>query len=249
MNELNANVWKGFRDFVQKGFGLGLTEAQIDLFKIYLNELKIWNEKFNLVSFKTDQELIYRHFADSLSALKYLSPGKKDDYNIVDLGAGAGFPGIPLKIALPRIQLTLIESIKKKCDFLENLVSKLSVDLTEIVNDRAENIGQNRNFREKFDVAVSRAFAKFSPNLEMGLPLVKKGGQLILYKTESSAFGKEGVSSVEKALGILCGKYSNHFCYELPGQALKYCILVFEKTEPSSKQYPRKVGVPEKKQL
>ena len=250
MTDLKANIWQDFNKYVRDSFSFSLSENQINLFKIYLSELKEWNEKFNLVSFKTDEELIFRHFADSLSALKPLAKLNKPDMSIVDLGSGAGFPGIPLKIAMPEIQLTLVESIAKKCGFLENLVAKLSLNLTEVVNDRAENIGQNKIFREKFDAAVSRAFAKFSQNLEMALPLVKKGGRLLIYKTESSAFGKEeGVGSVEKALNILGGKLDEHFCYQLPGQALTYCLMVFEKINLSPKEYPRKVGVPDKKPL
>jgi 16S rRNA (guanine527-N7)-methyltransferase len=125
MEDPTEDQWNLFRDFVQQSFGLSLSEEQIKLFKIYLEELKLWNEKFNLVSYKTDKELIFRHFADSLSALIPLAKLGKADLSVVDLGAGAGFPGIPLKIAMPGIQLTLIESIAKKCSFLENLVTKL----------------------------------------------------------------------------------------------------------------------------
>lgn len=243
------NMWQDFRQFVYDKFGFSLSENQINLFKIYLFELKEWNQKFNLVSFKTDEELVFRHFADSLSALKHITKLNKTDPGIIDLGSGAGFPGIPIKIALPGAQLTLVESITKKCSFLENLVSKLSLSLTEIINDRAENIGQNKNFREKFDIAVSRAFTKLSPNLEMALPLLKKEGRLLIYKTENSAFGQEGVGSAEKALNLLGGKLEEHFCYQLPGQPLTYCLMVFSKITPSPKEYPRKVGLPDKKPL
>ena len=243
------NIWLEFQKYVHGSFGHSLSEDQINLFKIYLAELKEWNKKFNLVSFKTDEELIFRHFADSLSALKSLTKLNKNDPSIVDLGSGAGFPGIPIKIALPQAQLTLVESIVKKCGFLENLVAKLSLNLTEVINERAELIGHNKNFREKFDVAVSRAFAKFSPNLEMALPLVKQGGRLLIYKTENSAFGEEGVESVEKTLNVLGGEFIEHFCYDLPDQPLTYCLLIFEKIKPSPKEFPRKPGIPEKKPL
>ena len=249
MDNISQNVWDSFESYIRAEFGLALTPQQLELFKIYLNELRIWNEKFNLVSYKTEEEIVFRHFADSLSALKLIPKYLTKDFSLADIGTGAGFPGIPLKIAIPEIKLTLIESITKKCTFLENLVKKLSLKDTEILNDRAEIIGQNKKYREGFDLAVSRALFKFSPNLEVALPLVKLGGHLIVYKTEKSAFGEEGLNSVEKAFSILGGEFIDHFCYKLPKSELTYCLLVFEKTKSTPPEYPRKIGTPDKKPL
>ncbi|MCX5782648.1 MAG: 16S rRNA (guanine(527)-N(7))-methyltransferase RsmG [Elusimicrobia bacterium] len=246
---MKENVWNTFKTFVCNNFNVSLSENQINLFKIYLSELKIWNQKFNLVSFKNDEEIIFRHFADSLAALKIISKFRKQKLDMADIGTGAGFPGIPIKIAIPEMHLKLIESITKKCSFLENLKAKLLLSDTEIINDRAENIGQDKKYREKSDFVVSRALSKFSPNLEMALPLTKVGGHCLIFKTESSAFGKDGINSVEKAYNVLGGEFIEHFCYNLPDQDLTYCILVFEKIKNSPKEFPRKVGIPGKKPL
>jgi len=249
MADLNQNIWNRFKAYIETEFGVTLAEQQLDLFKVYLNELELWNKKFNLVSYKSGEEIVFRHFADSLASLKLISDDLGKNNIIADIGTGGGFPGIPIKIVFPDVKLTLIESVAKKCQFLENIKDKLSLSGVEILNERAEDTGRNEKYREKFDFVLSRALSKFSPNLEVALPLVKLGGYFLVYKTEKSAFGEEGLSSVENAVSILGGEFEEDFCYKLPGEEFTYCILSFEKIGPTPQKYPRRAGVPEKNPL
>jgi len=223
-------------------------------FEIYFNELIEWNKKFNLIHYKSETDLLYRHFADSLySAKAVLDAGKNiggdNIYKIADLGTGSGMPGIPVKIALPETKMTLVESITKKCSFLENANKKLSFDM-EILNKRAEEIGQDPKHRQKYDFVLSRAVSKFSPNLEISIPLLKIGGRFIVHKTKNSAqSAEEGLPSVENALKHLGAKLEKTEYYKIPEQELDYCVLVFKKYKDTPAQFPRKPGVPEKKPL
>lgn len=225
-------------------------QKQCEKFEIYFDELIEWNKMFNLISFKTESDLIYRHFCDSLysaKAIKKIAAGSA--LKVADIGTGSGMPGIPVKIAIPDIKLTLVESITKKCNFLENANKKLGFDI-KILNQRAEEIGQSVNYRQKFDIVLSRAVSKFSPNLEISIPLLKVGGYFIVHKTKNSAESKEeGLASVENALRHLGAKLEQTIPYTLPEQTLDYCVLIFKKYKDTPAQFPRKPGTPEKKPL
>jgi 16S rRNA (guanine527-N7)-methyltransferase len=212
---------------------------------------------FNLISFKDDEDLIYRHFCDCLYSAKAISSILANNtttisfatLKAVDLGTGAGMPGIPVKIAFPTIKLTLVESITKKCKFLENVNNKLGFDI-EILNKRAEEIGQMPLYRQKYDFVLSRAVSKFSPNLEIAIPLLKIGGYFIVHKTKKSAENhKEVLCSVENALKRLGAKLERIIPYDIATRELEFCILVFKKYEDTPMQFPRKTGIPEKKPL
>ncbi len=244
-------LWLQWREFVEKSFAILVSETQMEQFKTFLAALVEWNEKMNLVSFHSQEEILWRHFADSLAGAymirKYLPCPERTD--VIDIGTGAGFPGIPVKIVLPDIRLTLLESITKKCAFMEEAINRLGFNNVSIVNDRAEVIGQTPAHRASYNAVLSRAVAKFSPNLEIAVPLARREGRAFIFKTESAATGPEGLPSVGKALATLKAAPDDRFCYTLPGTDHRYCILSFKKTSDTPPQYPRRVGIPEKKPL
>jgi 16S rRNA (guanine527-N7)-methyltransferase len=243
-------LFKQFYDYVTANIISGFSLRQCGKFEIYFNELIEWNKMFNLISFKTENDLFYRHFCDSLYSAKTIKEiTEKRDIKVIDLGTGSGMPGIPVKIAIPEIDLTLVESITKKCNFLENANKKLEFDI-KILNARAEDIGQSPNYRQRCDFVLSRAVSKFSPNLEIAIPLLKTGGYFIVHKTKKSAeSAEEGLPSIKNALSQLGAKLERTIPYNLPQQELDYCILVFKKIKDTPKQFPRKTGIPEKKPL
>jgi 16S rRNA (guanine527-N7)-methyltransferase len=243
-------MFKEFQDYVKTNIISFLSEEMTKQFEIYFNELIEWNKKFNLISYKTEKDILYRHFCDCLYSAKIIDELENlKDIKVVDLGTGSGMPGIPVKIVLADIQITLVESITKKCKFLENMNNKLKSNI-EILNTRAEEIGQNPKYRSKYDFVLSRAVSKFSPNLEISIPLLKVGGYFVVHKTKDSVLNpKEGLPSVENILKHLGAKLKKTISYNLPNQELGYCVLVFKKYKDSPLQFPRKVGIPEKKPL
>jgi 16S rRNA (guanine527-N7)-methyltransferase len=252
----NETLFNEFQDYAVENVISFFSKEMREKFKIYFNELIEWNKMFNLISFKNEKDLLYRHFCDCLYSAKAIHDILKDkkkiisgEEKIVDLGTGSGMPGIPVKITIANIKLTLIESITKKCKFIENVNNKLGFD-AEILNKRAEEIGQNPVYRQQYDFALSRAVSKFSPNLEISIPLLKIGGYFIVHKTKKSAQSlEEGLPSVENALKHLGAKLEKIMPYNLPYQELDYCILIFKKYKDTPIQFPRKIGIPEKKPL
>ena len=241
-------MFEVFYSYIKQNVLPSFTEEQNAKFKAYFDELIEWNKMFNLISFKSAEDILYRHFADSLYAAKAVH-STLPLLKFADLGTGSGMPGIPVKIALPHIKMTLVESITKKCSFLENVNQKLSLDM-EILNKRAEEIGQDKNYRAQYDCVLSRAVSKFSPNLEISIPLLKIGGCFIVHKTKSSAQSQEeGLPSIKNALNHLGAKLEKVIDYKLPGQDLDYCVLIFKKYKDTPQQFPRKPGIPEKKPL
>ncbi len=159
--------------------GIELDEQQLALFDLYQSELIKWNAKTNLISEKTTDEIVTRHFLDSLTAVKYITP---PDARMVDIGCGAGFPGIPLKIALPSIQLYLLETNRKKISFLKHIIRLLNLKDTFTLHDRTENIIRTDDWREKFDIAISRAALKLPDLMSLGNYFLAPGGLLITLK-------------------------------------------------------------------
>ncbi|MDR2676920.1 MAG: 16S rRNA (guanine(527)-N(7))-methyltransferase RsmG [Endomicrobium sp.] len=229
----------------------------LEKFEVYFNEINEWNNIINLISFKDDTDLIYRHFCDSLYSAKVIIDIIEQHYyhhntwgfKVADIGTGVGMPGIPVKIILSNIKLTLIESIKKKCEFLKNMKTRLGLDIT-ILNERAEDIGQNKIHRQQYDFVLSRAVSNFSSNLEFAIPLLKINGFFIIHKTKQLAENNEnGVPSISNAMKKLKIKLEQKIFYNLPGRELDYCILIFKKYENTPMQFPRKKGIPEKRPL
>ena len=211
------------------------------LFEIYLKELLAWNQKFNLTSITDPGEIRLKHFEDSLALLQIL---KLTDESVVDIGAGAGFPGIPLKIVCPDIKLTLIEATRKKAEFLKHLVARLTLKEVAVLWGRAEEIAKNK--REAFDLAVSRAVAKLNILSEYCLPFVKIGGQFIAYKEEK--VGAEAASA-QKAIERLGGKIKAIIKVKLPNSDLTRSLVLIEKIAPTPPAFPRRPGMAKKNPL
>jgi 16S rRNA (guanine527-N7)-methyltransferase len=248
--ELLPEIWNKWQQYLAATFSLVLSEEALRGFHCYFTELLDWNSRMNLVSIRSNEEVLWRHFADALAGTVLIKKlAGNGTIKAIDLGTGAGFPGIPIKIACPNIEITLVESITKKCSFLEHIAQRLNLSGITIKNERAEILGQDKRYRGQHDVVLSRAMTKFSPNLEVAIPLLKKGAVALIYKTERSAFGEEGLPSVERALRLLGGKCIDQFCYALPQEEQKYCILAIQKMTETAASFPRRVGIPEKKPL
>jgi 16S rRNA (guanine527-N7)-methyltransferase len=242
-------MWNEWRQYLLKSFGIEMPDSSMASFAVLLAELKDWNEKINLVSFRSDREVIFRHFADSLAGLKLINTlGGQPGAKIIDIGTGAGFPGTPVYIASDFHDITLVESITKKTSFIAHIKETLKLDGLKIINDRAENLGQDKLHRASYDFVLSRAVSKLSPNLEIALPLLKKGGYALIYKTEKSA-SEEEMNAARNALKELTGVISERFCYTIPYESLNYCVVAFKKLGETPKVYPRRAGTPEKKPL
>lgn len=224
---------------------LDLAPSQISAFRIYANELAEWNEKFNLTAIKTPAEVEIKHFADSLScllALRHLSAGGR----MVDVGTGAGFPGLPLKIIHPELRLTLVESVGKKVTFLNHMVTTLGLKDVQVVQARAEELGQQPAHRERYDFAVARAVAEMHTLLEYLLPLVKKGGKVLAQKGESAPVEAQ---AAEHAAQLLGGSLERILPVELPGVVELRYLVVFNKASATPQRYPRRTGLPSKEPL
>ena len=222
--------------------GLPLTSHQLDLFAAYAEELTIWNQRINLTALHTAEEIYIRHFLDSLTCALHWGTTPK---NLIDVGTGAGFPGIPLKILRPGMQLTLVESVTKKARFLEHIVSTFGLQDVQVVPLRAEEIGNNSAHRERYDVAVARAVADLRILAEYLLPLVRVGGRMLAPKGAAAANEAE---SARNALHLLGGKAAQLAPVKLPGRDA-HTMIVIEKRRPTPRRFPRQNGIPSRKPL
>ncbi|MBQ6865975.1 MAG: 16S rRNA (guanine(527)-N(7))-methyltransferase RsmG [Clostridia bacterium] len=212
-------------------------ETALDRFEIYQRLLAEWNERMNLTAITDPVEVAEKHFADSLAALPYLKPGMQ----VIDVGTGAGFPGVPLLIMEPKLDMTLADSLQKRLTFLDALLRELDLKAV-LVHGRAEDLGQNRLYREQFDAALSRAVANLPVLLELTTPFVKVGGSAIAYKGDAA----EELQNAKSAAFLLHVKLRT---VELASDLGKRCLIFADKTAPTPKQYPRKAGTPNKKPL
>ena len=217
-----------------------LNDKQIEKFKTYFDLLIEWNNKINLTSIVEENEVITKHFADSLSILKYI----KNNSKIIDVGTGAGFPGIPLKISNNTLEITLLDSLNKRINFLNLIIEKLNLENIETIHGRAEDFGHDIKHREKYDYAVCRAVAKLNVLAEYMLPYLKVGGTFICMKGPNI---EEEIEIAQKALKILCGKIEKIESFELEGNQRNIIIIKKEKNTP--KNFPRKSGVPSKQPI
>jgi len=221
-----------------------LTEDQLDKFVTYSNLLKEWNKKMNLTALETDEEIIYKHFLDSLFCLKLdLNWQEK---KILDVGTGAGFPGLPLKIYLDSVEVHLLDSLKKRVLFLEEVIKNLNLKNVFCFHGRAEDFGKNDAFREQYDLVTARAVARLPVLLELCLPFVKKDGFFIALK------GPEGINELEEskeALSLLGGKVHTLKHFIIQGIRQERVLIAFQKTSPTPSKYPRKAGIPQKRPL
>lgn len=225
-----------------KEINLDIDRSKIVKFYEYMNLLLEWNEKINLTAITEQNDIILKHFIDCLTIKKYL----KDNDKIVDIGTGAGFPGIPLAIMSEANKLTLVDSLNKRVNFLNEVKEKIDLKNIEAIHSRAEEFGQNKIYREKYDVAVSRAVANLSVLLEYLLPTVKVGGNVICMKGSKV---QDEINEAKYALKELGGviKHTDEFC--LPETDMKRNIIVIEKIKNTPKKYPRKSGTPSKQPL
>ncbi len=229
---------------VQRLIGLKLTSRQVRAFRDYEQELMNWNEKFNLTAIREIEGIRTKHFLDSLSALLEMKDPVPE--TLVDVGTGAGFPGIPLKIALPELRLTLVESVGKKCEFCRHTVRLLQLENVQVLALRAEDMGQLTQYRERFDWAVARAVSSMPVLAEYLLPLVRVGGGVLAQKGENA---HAEVQSAERAIQILGGNLRKVRMVTLPGVADERYLVVVEKKSATPLQFPRRAGLPARKPL
>jgi 16S rRNA (guanine527-N7)-methyltransferase len=226
-------------------FHLSLTETQLNAFEQYSQELIAWNQRVNLTRIVEPEEIAVKHFLDSLSVCQAL-PALSFGFSVIDVGSGAGFPGLPLKIALPDIQLTLLESTGKKTAFLQHMVDTLNLTDVTVLTARAEEAGQQPTHREQYDVAVARAVSTLPILAEYTLPLVKVGGLVIVQKGQPAT---EEIKTATKALEVLGGKIRQILPVTVPGLNAERHLLVIDKHKPTAKQYPRRPGLPAKRPI
>lgn len=228
----------------QRHLGVHLNKAQVKALEHYERELIDWNARFNLTAIRNPQEIRIKHFLDSLTCLLAMRDTPLD--RLIDIGSGAGFPGIPLKIIYPKTQVTLVESVGKKADFCRHVVKTLNLTGVEVLQERAEVLGQSPLHRESYDWAVARAVAILPVLAEYLLPLVRMGGSMLAMKGES---GPAEAHSAENALRLLGGQLRQLVPVTLPGVAEERYLVVVGKTAATPHAYPRRVGVPTKNPL
>lgn len=215
-----------------------LTEKQLDQFLLYYQLLREWNEKMNLTAITEPMDVVQKHFVDSLTCLNTgLLTGR-----VIDVGTGAGFPSIPLKIACPQLEMVLLDSLQKRLTFLEEVTTQLGLEQVTLVHARAEDAGQNPAYREQFDVAVARAVAPMNVLAELCLPFVKQGGHWIAMKGSQ---GREELEQAKGAISLLGGKETTLVTTPIDS----HTVISVKKMGHTPKKYPRKAGTPSKNPL
>jgi len=232
-----------FKSMVNQ-LNIELTDNQYEQFIKYYEMLVKWNEVMNLTAITEFDEVIVKHFVDSISLIKAIDVSKKIE--IIDIGTGAGFPGIPLKIAYPNLKITLLDSLNKRVGFLNEVIKELGLKDIEALHGRAEDYAKAGQLREKYDLCVSRAVANLATLSEYCLPYVKVGGKFISYKSEKLS---EELASAEKAISILGGKINDQIEFILPETEIFRTFMIIDKTKETPKKYPRKAGTPSKEPL
>lgn len=212
----------------------------------YLDELIEWNQRMNLVGEAPKEEILRKHFVDSLAVVPFVPAETDISLRLLDIGTGAGFPGLVIKIMRPDIFAYLLESSKKKCLFLEHITSVLGLDGVEILNGRAESYGHDSDYRQSCDIAVCRAVAHLGVISEYAFPFLKLGGYFIAQKGPR---GRNEIHELEKVLEILGGKLENMREFALPGGGERRLIFVFKKEREIPSGYPRAKGIPAKRPL
>lgn len=225
-------------------FNVHITGRQVMSLINYEKELIEWNQKFNLTAIRDTESIRTKHFLDSFSCV--LAWKASPPNHLIDIGTGAGFPGIPLKILYPSLKITLVESVGKKAMFCQHIVRVLGLEQVNVVHARAEDLGQDLEHREKYDWAVARAVANLNVLSEYLIPLVKVGGMALAQKGES---GPAEAQSAEKAMELLGGKLKQLIPVNLPGVVEDRYLVVVEKVAATPPKYPRKPGIPMKQPL
>lgn len=217
-------------------------EKQLKQFYEYMNLLIEWNEKINLTAIIEPKEIIIKHFIDSITINKYI----KEDETLVDIGTGAGFPGVPIKILRPDIKVTLVDSLNKRINFLNEVIEKLELKEIKCIHSRVEEFGKNKKYREGFDNVTSRAVANLTVLSEYMIPLAKVNGKCICMKGSEI---KQEIEDSKIAINVLGGKIEDIYEFELPKTDIKRNIIKIRKIKITPGKYPRKPGMPAKEPL
>lgn len=224
--------------------GINLTDVQIEQFDKFYELLVEWNKVMNLTGITEYEEVNEKHFVDSVSIVKAIDINKVE--NVIDIGTGAGFPGIPLKIAFPHLKIVLLDSLNKRINFLNTVISELGLKDISTIHGRAEDFAKKSEYREQFDLCVSRAVANLSTLSEYCIPYINKGGQFIPYKSGEI---DEEVQQAKKAVHILGGTIEDVVKFQLPGTEIGRSFVKIKKVQNTAKKYPRKAGLPSKEPL
>lgn len=217
---------------------INLSDIKLEQFYTYMNLLIEWNKKINLTAIVEEKDIIIKHFLDSLTISKYINSNQK----VMDIGTGAGFPGIPLKIVHENININLVDSLNKRITFLNEVVNKIELKNIVAIHSRAEDLAKIEEYREKYDIVVSRAVAKLSTLLEYMMPFIKVGGTCICMKGSNI----EELEESKKAIEILGGKLEKVDEIVLPNTDIKRNNIIIKKIRNTPKEYPRKAGIPTK---
>ena len=231
----------------QKGLeqlNISLSRKQLDQFMTYYDLLIEKNKVMNLTSITEYEEVLHKHFLDSLSLV--LCPGFAGEGKVIDIGTGAGFPGIPLKIAFPELEILLVDSLNKRVNFLNEVIEELKLESIYAIHHRAEDLGHDMEYREQYDFCVSRAVANLSTLSEYCLPFVKMNGYFIPYK---SGKVESEIEEAKKAVTLLGGSIINTISFILPNTDIERTFVVTQKNEETPLKYPRKAGLPSKEPL
>lgn len=239
---MNQEEFKKLINFYANKINIMFTEEQIIQFYKYMNLLIEWNKKINLTSIEEPQEIILKHFIDSLTINSYI----EDNQTLVDVGTGAGFPGIPIKIYRPNVKIVLVDSLNKRINFLNEVIKELNLKDIETVHSRVEDFGKNSKYRESFDIVTARAVSNLAVLSEYLVPLTKIGGNCICMKGNEI---EEECNNAKNAIKILGGKISKIDTFKLPENDISRNIIVIQKTNKTPNKYPRKAGIPSKEPL
>lgn len=235
------------QDILRQGgreIGLDIDDKMIERFSGFKDLLIEWNKKINLTTITDENEIMIKHFLDSLTCI--LSGVIRNDLKIIDVGTGAGFPGIPLKVYYDNLDITLLDSLNKRIKYLEVVCEKLKLNDVRFLHGRAEDYGRKEEYRERYDVAVARAVAELKVLCEYCLPFVKVKGYFIAQKGPRAY---EEISKAKKAIETLGGEIVDSLNIKLPFSDIEHTLIVIKKIKESPKKYPRKAGTPSKKPL
>ena len=224
--------------------GVYITDGQIEQMAVFFEMLVEKNRVMNLTAITDPEEAVMRHFLDSLMLVRLIDPDDTD--SLIDVGTGAGFPGIPLKIVFPNIKTVLLDSLDKRIRFLDDVITMLGLTDTEAVHARAEDAGRDPLLREQFDLAVSRAVSSLPVLTEYCMPFVRIGGSFVSYKSDQV---EEEVNTAKKAVHLTGGKIVKTDCFRLPGSDIGRSLIRIDKIRSTPSVYPRKAGIPSKKPL